>query len=689
MKLIKSLILFVIIFAWQSTFGQPQEVDFIKVQAHITFDTLNHSVNGQVKYVFDIIVPVDSLVLDAVQMQFGQVQINGKEVAFKTAENKFIAYKKLKVGVGQTLSFTYTAKPNEALYFMGWDNPASGQIWTQGQGKNTSHWLPVIDKVSDKIIPEFNLIFNANYKVLANGNLLDTLRRGNEKIWHYSLNKPVSSYLFALAVGKFRQLNLKSESEIPIENYFEGNDTERATPTYAETKNIFDFLETCIGVPYPFEVYRQVPVRDFLYAGMENATLTLFSEDLLMDSIAKHDKNFVNVSAHELAHHWFGNLVTANSGLHHWLQEGFSTYFAWKTEKFLFGDAAYYQKLYESYLALSLQNASGQGEPVLVENGSSLTYYEKGAWVLLYLEKILGEEKFKLAVKNFLIKYAYKTAETDNFLKEVEAISQLNIYEFKKQWLENKEFKTDEARKILDYPPIQRLENLNCDTDLSACLKALKEENFLPLVQKVVTSFTRQPDSTKIDALQNYLLRADVAGKRAVALAADSIPPALQADFEKLLNLHSYDAVETTLYKLWKFFPDRRNHYLETTEGIYGHRNFNIRQLWLVLALVTDTFRPEEKQAYFEELTAYTGSYFGYPIRQTAIQYLYDLQLISPIYLDNLLNATRHWVWQFSKDAKEKLVKLISEPDYKAYYEENFFTFNLSEQTYLKSVLNP
>lgn len=664
-------------------------VDFTKVKAIISFDTINQSVSGKVEYIFDVNAPVDSLVLDAAQMQFGNVKINHNEVAFKASENNLVAFKKLTPAAGQRLSFTYTATPKKALYFTGWNNTASGQIWTQGQGKNTSNWLPVVDEFAEKIIPEFTLNFHADYTVIANGKLLDTLKTGNQKTWHYALNKPVSSYLLALAIGKFQHQKQKSDSQIIIENYFENNDAERATPTYADSKQIFDFLEKNIGIPYPFEVYRQVPVRDFLYAGMENATLTIFSDDLLVDSIAKNDKNFFNVSAHELAHHWFGNLVTAQSGLHHWLQEGFSTYFAWKTEKALLGDATYYQKLYESYLTLKLQNSSGKGEPVLIENGSSLTYYDKGAWALLYLEKAIGKEKFQLAVRNYLTRYAYKTATTDDFLKEVALVSQLNTTDFKEQWLENKMFKADEARQLLNYEPIKLLENLDCNADLSDCLQVFKEQPFLPAVQKVTSAITQHPDATKIDALKKYLTHAKLPGKRAVALAADSIPPDLQPAFEKLLNLHSYDAIEETLYKLWKFFPDKRNFYLEKTDGIYGHRNFNIRQLWLVLSLVTEDFRPEDKKAFYEELTAYTGSYFDYSIREIAFQYIFDLKLISPVYLDNLLNATRHWIWQFSKDAKEKLMQLLNEPDYRTYYEQNLSKFSRSEQAYLNSVLKP
>lgn len=667
---------------------QLNTIDFQQVQAHITFDTLSQSISGKVKYIFDVGSQTDSLVLNASGMQFGNVKINGKTVAFKAENHQIILYQKLVKGEGQTLTLDYTAQPAKALYFTGWNSSAPGQIWTQGQGKDTSNWLPVVDDVRDKLTPEFFITFDSAFTVIANGQLIDTQPSGNQLIWHYALNRPVSSYLFALAVGKFQKQVQYSKSGVPIENYYETNDSDRVEPTYEESRPIFDFLESEIGVSYPFAIYRQVPVRDFLYAGMENATLTLFSDDLLIDSIAKNDKNFVNVSAHELAHHWFGNLVTAQSGKHHWLQEGFSTFYAWKAERTLLGDDAYFLRLYESYLALSLQSAGGKGEPVLVENGSSLTYYEKGAWALLYLEDLLGKNAFARVVKNFLNRYAYQTATTDDFLKEVTAVSSLDIEKFKKDWLESPEFNTETAKKLIDYKPVDALLQSEANETTEESQKRLINSHFSPLISKIAQKWSTSGDSRKVTLLKGFLKEADVADKRTVALALDSIPLALQSDFEALLQLHSYDAIEATLYKLWKFFPEKRTEYLEKTEGIYGHRNFNVRQLWLVLALVTDDFRPADKPGFYEELTAYTGDYFSYPIRQTAFQYLYDLQLIGPIYLDNLLSATRHWVWQFSKDAKEKLKNLILDPDYKNYYQQNLAKFKPAEQTYLKSLLS-
>ncbi|MGZ9677575.1 M1 family aminopeptidase [Flavobacterium sp. GNP001] len=111
---------------------------------------------------------------------------------------------------------------------------------------------------------------------------------------------------------------------------------------------MFDFLEKEIGVKYPWGIYKQAPVRDFLYAGMENTSATLFNTRYVVDSTGFEDRSYTNVNAHELAHQWFGNLVTAESGKHHWLQEGFATYYALLAEKEIYGEDHFYSKLYET-----------------------------------------------------------------------------------------------------------------------------------------------------------------------------------------------------------------------------------------------------------------------------------------------------------------------------------------------------
>ena len=189
----------------------------------------------------------------------------------------------------------------------------------------------------------------------------------------------MSSYLLAFGIGNFRKKTIRSSSNIPIELYYEPKDSLKVEPTYRYSREIFDFLENEIGVPYPWQNYKQIPVQDFLYAGMENTGATIFSNTFMVDSTAFVDKNYVNVNAHELAHQWFGNMVTEESGEHHWLHEGFATYYAYLTEKEIFGEDYFYWHLLGTAKALGNFSEEGNGEALTDSGAGSLTFYEKGA----------------------------------------------------------------------------------------------------------------------------------------------------------------------------------------------------------------------------------------------------------------------------------------------------------------------
>ena len=111
---------------------------------------------------------------------------------------------------------------------------------------------------------------------------------------------------------------------------------------------------------------------------MENTTLTIFSDSFVVDSIGFKDKNYITVNAHELAHQWFGDFVTSTSSEHHWLQEGFATYYALLAERHIFGDDHYYWQLFQNAQELIAQEEAGESTSLLDPKSSSTTFYKKG-----------------------------------------------------------------------------------------------------------------------------------------------------------------------------------------------------------------------------------------------------------------------------------------------------------------------
>ncbi|SFZ91776.1 aminopeptidase N [Flaviramulus basaltis] len=635
---------------------QTENVDFKKVNSVIVFNQIavDSTIFNSYEIKFDILKKTDSIFLDAVNMQFQNVALDEKCIKYRNDGKKLIIYDDFEASKSYKLNFLFFASPKKAMYFIDWDNAdGNKQIWTQGQGKYTSNWLPSIDDMNDKI--EFDLTYVApkEYQVISNGKMVSKTENPTYNLWEFDMQKPMSSYLVALVIGKYDKKVEYSKSGIPLEMYYYPKDSLKFEPTYRYTKQMFDFLEEEIGVPYPWQNYKQVPVKDFLYAGMENTSTTIFADSYVIDSIAFIDKNYVNVNAHELAHQWFGDLVTETSGTHHWLQEGFATYYALLAERNVFGDDFYYWRLYEYAQELLEQDKAGGSTSLLNAKSSSTTFYKKGAWVLHILREKVGDKAFKNAVKNYLEKHQFKNVETNDFISEVENASGEDLSQFVNDWLKSKELLYNEMEKNLksNSASIMQYLNYDCKKTPEACRLFLLNQSDSFCKEKIV-------ESLGANISKSTFFTDDVKVRQVIAKSLSNIPSELKEDYESLLNDKSYITIEVALFNLWKNFPQERNKYLNKTKDAQGFNDKNVRTLWLTLALITEDFEPINKQKYFDELTSYTSPKYGFEIRQNAFQYLNQIQACNDVCKENLQKATKHHNWRFSKFAKD-LLKVI------------------------------
>lgn len=669
---------------------QTDYVDFKKARVGITDGLENGLVNGEVIFTFDILKATDSIFIDARDMEFQMVELKGGKVKIKKGEGGFWLFSEFKPSTDNKLFIGYKAKPKKALYFVGKDG--EHHIWSQGQGKYTSNWIPSFDDMNEKLEFDISVVFDADYEVIANGTLTDKQINDSTITWHYDMQKPMSSYLAAVVVGKYHKKVVYANSGIPLEMYYYPEDSLKFEPTYRYTKQIFDFLEDEIGVPYPWQNYKMVPVKDFLYAGMENTSLNIYSDAFVVDSIAFADRNFVNINAHELAHQWFGDLVTEISGIHHWLQEGFATYYALLAEKEIFGEDYYYWRLYEYAQELIAQEKAGQSTSLLDPNSSSTTFYKKGAWVLHVLREKVGDKPFREAVKNYLAKHQFKNVETHDFISEVEKTSRLDLSAFEEIWLESKNLPkdydsmdfvsgTDDHSPTsiyrylggFEFSPIQ-VALLKSSFKQKDSLKspypifdlfANPEAQFNPISKKVPIEYLKRINASTIKDRVEIVGKAfksnDIEIRKAIAQNLTDIPLELKTDYESLLKDKSYITIEAALFNLWRNFHDDREKYLNQTKGIVGFNDKNIRMLWLILALITEDYEPESKKQYFNELIHYTSTQYGFEVRQNAFQYLNQIQACNDTCKDNLKQATGHHNWRFKKFAKSLLDQIQEE----------------------------
>src|SRR5690554_5548936 len=664
---------------------QTETVDFLKIEASVGPDGIEQKIEGRFVATFKILSKTDSIFIDAVNIQLEDVVTKAFKIDADEKKVWFIG--DFEKGTTYTADFWYSMKPKQTLYFF------NDEIWTQGQGKYTSHWLPSIDDTNDKIEFDLQIIAPKNKTVIANGKLLNVEKLNEMKVWRFDMKNPMSSYLVAFAIGNFDKQELTSNSGIPLELYYNPQDSLKVEPTYRYSKQIFDFLETEIGVPFPWQNYKQVPVRDFLYAGMENTTATFFSEAFMVDSIGFNDRNYMNVNAHELAHQWFGNMVTAKSDEHHWLQEGFATYYALLAEREVFGDDYYYWQLYQTAEQLKASSDEGKGESLLNPKASSLTFYQKGAWALHVLREYVGEESFKNAIKAYLEKYKYQVVTTEDFLNEISAASELDITSFEKNWLLQSAFKAEEA-----YQSLMKSSFIKKHFEISA-LRAtpfkdkknlLEEALIFPddfIEQEVVYQLANESISETIPLYKKALESNNLYVRQAFALSLEEIPRSLLKEYESLLDDESYVTIEMAMYQLYMQFPEKRLQVLDKTKDVIGFQDKNIRQLWLALALITEKYEDSKKESYLLELRNYSSALYSFEIRQKAFEYINELQIWDQETLKNLIEASVHHNWRFTKMSRNLLLQVIDQPKYLSKIESIKPVLSLKEKEYLNTIL--
>jgi aminopeptidase N len=671
---------------------QTQSVDFKTANGQLFVNSKDKTIAGTITYNFNVLRPIDTIKIDAQNMQFTNVKLNDKPISFVTNGKQLLLIHPFKKGK-KWVQFSYEAKPKQTLYFIGSEENAKLQIWTQGQGKYTSHWFPSFDDVNEKVVFNLEIVFDKNYQVIANGTLKEKITNGNNTYWRYRMQKPMSSYLLMMAIGRFDKKTQQSSSGVPLEWYYEPKDAAFFEPTYRHSEAIFNFLEKEIGVEYPWGNYKQVPVRDFLYAGMENTSATTFSSRYVVDSVGFTDRKYTNVNAHELAHQWFGDLVTAESGKHHWLQEGFATYYALLAERELYGEDYFYSYLYEK--AQQLKFASRTDTiPVLNAKASSLTFYEKGAWALFVLHQKIGDKAFKKAIKNYLKKHAFQTVNTNDFFAEIEKVADFDTKLFSKVWLEDYEFNTLEANDLLKKNAaikvqleLDQYKNTPLAEKKDFLMKVLQSDVYYTVKESVIFQLRKESYDDIKELLAVAIATKNWSIRQKIANLFPKVPEAFKADYESLLTDASYQTQEIALFQLWNSFENDRIRYLDQTKNWTGFNDYNLRILWLALALNTPNYNANAA-ALAKELIQYSSLDFEASTRQNALESLIYLDLFNTTVWKNLANATTHHLWQFSKFARDAIRKQIKQENKRKALQEVALDLTLNEREIINRLLN-
>jgi aminopeptidase N len=377
----------------------------------------------------------DSILFYTPEFTIKDVRFKGSPVSYKMSGNNLVLDTRplgLRKGEDYKIFISYEAAPKAgAIYFVGWKPEESGkrkEIWAH----RPHGWLPYIDA---RITVDVRITFDAKFKVFSNGERVEVKENPDKtKTWHYSMTKNHPFFSTALVIGDYDYKTSRSANGVPLEYWYYAGQEDRVQPTYRYTEAMMDFLEKETGLNYPYPVYRQAPVIDYMYGAMETTTSTIFGDFMLIDPHAYWQRNYINTNAHEMAHQWFGNYVSHLANKDVWLTESFGTYYAKLFERSVFGED-YYQNSKNEELLLTLNAAKSNNYPVGSSLGGNARIYQKGSLVLGMLQYVMGDKEFRDAVKYYLEHHPYMNTESGEFARAVYEVTGKSYSWFFDEWV--------------------------------------------------------------------------------------------------------------------------------------------------------------------------------------------------------------------------------------------------------------
>jgi aminopeptidase N len=341
------------------------------------------------------------------------------------------------VGWGDTVRFTVAyhgrISQGRGLYFFR-DEPGRAhrpqQVYSGGGTDGNPRWIPTWGQPDDKATWDLVATVPARLRVVSNGRLVSDRRSGAFRTVHWAQERPASTYLLSLAAAPF--VRIADRGPVPLEYYVYPEDSALARPLFGVTADMMRVYARLTGVPFPWNKYAQVTVADFI-GGMENVSATTLV-DWLPDARAYRDRPWYRHSLipHELAHQWFGNLVTAENWANYWLNEGMAEFMPgqyWGATLGRHAEEDYYLDEYRQYL----QKDARRRTPLATWNSANV--YPKGALVLWMLQKELGREAFWAAINRYLTRHAYGTATSDDLRQAVLDATGRSLPWFWAQWI--------------------------------------------------------------------------------------------------------------------------------------------------------------------------------------------------------------------------------------------------------------
>lgn len=475
---------------------RTRDFDLLHTKIEIEPILQNKTANGKATLTIKpYFYPKDELILDAKYMQINDIILLNKQ------KNQYLSYNydslQLKIYLGKqftssdtlTILIDYIAKPysisesvldidGRGMYFINAENKNPYKpfhLWTQGEVEANSFWFPTIDAPNERCSQEIFVTLDTAYISLSNGILVSSTNKGNKRIDYWKQDKQHAPYLFFLGIGDYKKYQTTWRN-IDVDYYTFKDYYQDVQEVFGNTPEMLTFYSNLLKVDFPWDKYAQIIAFDYTAGAMENSSAVILYDKLLMTHQDLLDDNYDFIIAHELFHHWFGDLVTAESWANLTLNESFADYgeYLWANYKYGKdnGDAVN-KDAFEKYL----KQSKYKNEPLVDyyykahKDMFDGIRYEKGGRILHLLRNYIGDEAFFKALNLYLVQNQFNSAEPSDFRKVIESVTGKDWNWFFNQWY------FDKGHPILDIQYTYHPETKNIEVKI----KQIQDKNTAPI----------------------------------------------------------------------------------------------------------------------------------------------------------------------------------------------------------------
>ncbi|MGD0783186.1 MAG: M1 family aminopeptidase, partial [Candidatus Aminicenantales bacterium] len=427
-------------------FEREREYDALHYKLAFSFDEAAKAVFGRADVTLSSLRDsLDRIVLDAVQLKVEDVRDEkGGPLAFEQGPGTLtvVLPKGLAYGERTALSVRYVLKdPQRGLKFVPASPEHPAQINTYSWPEDARSWFPCFDSPNDKATSEVLATVRKGWSVLSNGRLVEVAEdtAAGTLTYHWLQDRPHPVYNVMMAAGPFEVVKDRL-GELPVDYWVYSRAVPDASRSFHKTPAMIDFYGRLFDYPYPWAKYDQVCYAGY-GGGMEATSSTMLGDDTIHDARADQDFSSDSLVAHELAHQWWGDLVTERYWTDVWLSESFATYSEYLWTRHDLGEdegslnleekkAAYLREAKTRYIRPLVFNRFNA--PWEVMDGHS---YPKGAAVLNVLRAEVGEAPFFRALSLFLHRYEFRSVDTRDLMEAFKDATGRNVDWFFDQWV--------------------------------------------------------------------------------------------------------------------------------------------------------------------------------------------------------------------------------------------------------------